>query len=48
MEDVELNEGGERAFKMVGGKKKGKNKDLPPMAVGMGPDKKLRERFRKG
>jgi len=29
-------------------KAEGKNKDLLPMAVGMGPDKELWERFRRG
>jgi len=32
---------------MVAGKKEAKNKDLLPMAVGMGPDKELWERFRR-
>ena len=47
MEDVELNEGG---WGLQDGcwKEGGKNKDLLPMAVGMGRDKELWERLRRG
>ena len=51
MEDVELNEGGDRGEDLQDGcwKAEGKNKDSPhlPMAVGMGPDKELWERFKR-